>query len=102
MKQEAIVSLNGDVSELQKGVTFRYFNGKKDHQNFTKNSNETWKIVLGTYTFDKIHLLGSLLMSMFGTKLYQMRSFVKEHSATKLLEVTWDQEYFLTPVQILP
>ena len=43
---------------MQKGVTFRYFNGTKDDQKFTQSSNETLKIVLGTYTFDKNPFIG--------------------------------------------
>ena len=57
-KEVAKVSLNGDVSEVQQNVTFRYFNGTMDHQTFTNWSNETWNVTLGTYSFDKNPFIG--------------------------------------------
>ena len=58
MKQSARSSLNGDVSSVEEGVTFRYLNDTKDYDSFTSYVNETLKITLGTYTLDMNPLIG--------------------------------------------
>ena len=43
---------------MQQGIIFQYYNGTKDNESITRNLNDTWKITLGTYSFDKNPFIG--------------------------------------------